>query len=230
MSNLQKTLDALQPYVIGIRYLDGIPLIDCIFKEGWTLPESNLVTKVKGSEEMNYYMVYSEKDGIGLDELLEYASTVIKVNIEREKKHELLKERVNELKELFKKTSLLKLKNLKFVFTEDDLIPDIGDLNLEETTNLEEKLEEPIEVEKPSESANIFEEEQDDDDAELVAEESRAENFKKYQESIKKNKTINSIKNKVELPPKASIQEVISDKCDCNENEACNKCIETKDL
>jgi hypothetical protein len=30
--NIQKTLDSLQPYVIGIRYLDGIPLVDVVLK------------------------------------------------------------------------------------------------------------------------------------------------------------------------------------------------------
>jgi hypothetical protein len=33
MSNIQKTLDSLQPYVIGIRYLEGTPLVDVVFKE-----------------------------------------------------------------------------------------------------------------------------------------------------------------------------------------------------
>jgi len=28
MSNIQKTLDSLQPYVIGIRYLEGTVLVD----------------------------------------------------------------------------------------------------------------------------------------------------------------------------------------------------------
>jgi hypothetical protein len=134
MANLQKTLDALQPYVIGIRYLEGYPVVDAVFKDGWTLPDSDSIKKVKGNEEMNYFMLFSEKNGVGLDELLEFVDLVIKVNVEREKKHELLKEKVNELKELFKKTSLVKLKRLKFSFNEEDLVPELEDFDLTETT------------------------------------------------------------------------------------------------
>jgi hypothetical protein len=57
--------------------------------------------KNKGNEEMNYYMLFSEVAGVGLDELLTLLKT-IKFNIEREKKHELLRTMVNDLKEIFK--------------------------------------------------------------------------------------------------------------------------------
>ena len=87
MSNIQKTLDSLQPYVIGIRYLEGTPLVDAVFKEGWTVPEDPSVKKIKGNDELNYYMIFSETQGIGLDELLEYVAKTIKLNEEREKKH-----------------------------------------------------------------------------------------------------------------------------------------------
>ena len=63
---------------------------------------------------MNYFMIFSETNGIGLDELLGYVERTIKLNQEREKKHELLKAKVNELKEIFKKNSLSKLTRLKF--------------------------------------------------------------------------------------------------------------------
>ena len=48
MSNIQKTLDLLQPYVIGIRYVEGTPVIDAVFKDGWTIPEDQKIKKLKG--------------------------------------------------------------------------------------------------------------------------------------------------------------------------------------
>ena len=134
MSTIQKTLDSLQPYVIGIRYLEGLPLIDTVFKEGWTVPEDPSITKVKGDEGMNYYMIYSEKKGIGIDDLLSFVDRTIKLNLEREKKHELLRVKVDELKRLFKDTSLEKLSRLKFTFSEIDMVPSLGefDLNIED--------------------------------------------------------------------------------------------------
>ena len=106
MANIQKTLDSLQPYVIGIRYVEGTPLVDAVFKEGWTIPEDNNIKRIKGNEEMNYVMIFSEVKGVGLDDLLGYVEKTIKLNQEREKKHELLRSKVNELKEMFKKYNI----------------------------------------------------------------------------------------------------------------------------
>ena len=75
MSNIQKTLDALQPYVIGIRYLEGTAVVDAVFKEGWTVLDDPNIKKIKGNEELNYFMFYSEAPNIGLDELLNYVKT-----------------------------------------------------------------------------------------------------------------------------------------------------------
>ena len=60
MSKIQQTLDSLQPYVIGIRYLEGTPIVDAVFKDGWTVPEDTKIKKVKGNDELNYYMLLSE--------------------------------------------------------------------------------------------------------------------------------------------------------------------------
>ena len=130
MSNIQKTLDALQPYVIGIRYVEGVPVIDAVFKEGWTVQQEQYITAMKGEQTLNYFMIYSDAPNIGLDELLGFVSRTIKANQEREKKHELLRAKVEELKVLFKQNSLDKLTRLKFMFTEEDLVPKLNDFDL----------------------------------------------------------------------------------------------------
>jgi hypothetical protein len=235
MSNLQKTLDALQPYVIGIRYLDGMPVVDAVFKDGWTVPDSNLITKVKGNNDVNYYMLYSENDGIGLDELLEYVDATIKANIEREKKHELLKEKINELKEIFKKNTLHKLKKLKFIFNEDDFVPELNDLDLvqpEEEPIISPESASVIEQQDSYEPPTI-EENLTDEEREILEEEARAENFRKTQEFKRNNSQIETLKKKVELPPKkvfeSGNQRYMED-CECGPDEACGKCIDKKDF
>ena len=125
MSKIQETLDELQPYVIGIRYVEGVPVVDVVFKEGWTVPDELNIKKVKGKEQINYYMLFSEVKGIGLDELLKFVEKTINLNIEREHKYELLTVKINELKEIFKHNSLEKLKTLNFSFDVDNLIPSI---------------------------------------------------------------------------------------------------------
>jgi len=239
--NIQKTLDSLQPYVIGIRYLEGTPLVDVIFKEGWTVPDDNQITKIKGDEGMNYYMIYSEVAGVGIDELLGYVDKTIKINLEREKKHELLKTKVNELKEIFKKYSLTKLEKLKFTFAEEDLMPTLNDFD----TDLVEDTIQPsipvindsVEVEEQPvvsntetiDMSNLTEEER-----EILEEEARAEKNRLYLENKKKKNNINNLSKKVELPPKRKIEMAISESddyetdCECGPTEACAKCIDKK--
>lgn len=239
MANLQKTLDALQPYVISIRYLEGVPVVDVIFKDGWTLPESDVIKRVKGDEGLNYYMLFSEKDTIGLDELLAYVDLVIKFNVEREKKHELLKERVNELKELFKKIPLTKLKRLKFSFSDEELVPELEDFNLTEETNIPPATSKSSNIEDTEnasvinvEEVNTQQEEYSEEEAEIIEEEQRAENYRKIKMANSKNEQVKNILQNIELPPKKLIQNTltIEGDCNCGPDEACSKCIEQKDL
>jgi hypothetical protein len=232
MANLQQTLDALQPYVVGIRYLEKRPIIDVVFKDGWTVLESDLITKEKGSQELNYYMVYSNKEGIGLDELLLYIEATIKLNIEREKKHELLKDKVNELKILFKKTPLATLKRLKFTFNEEELLPEINEFDLEENKDepVAETQTQVIEEDQPVNEPVIVQE-LDAEERELLEEEQRAENFRLLQQKTKSNGQIKKISSTVELPPKRTIEEVVSQPdCDCAPDEFCDKCMGYKGL
>lgn len=253
--NIQKTLDSLQPYVIGIRYLEGTPLVDVVFKEGWNVPEDAKIKKIKGNDDMNYFMLLSEIPGVGLDELLAFVDKTIKLNIEREKKHDLLKVKFNELKEVFKKTSLDKLKNLKFTFTEEDLVPTLTEFDMDDFE--EEIIPQPLPTEKLiPEEYSIYDEyeevkitetpiehtpyldedgnpiELSEDDMELLAEEARAEQNKKFLDSKNKKTDSKKIANKVELPPKRKpVLETTIDynsDCECGPDEACDKCIDSK--
>lgn len=252
MSNIQKTLDLLQPYVIGIRYLEGTPLVDVVFKEGWAVQEDPKIKMMKGNEEMNYYMLFSEVKGVGLDELLGFVDKTIKLNIEREKKHDLLREKVQELKEVFKRNTLDKLKRLKFAFNEEDLVPKLDefDLDIDEdltptpvvdyTEPIDEMIYEESEYEEVPETFTDAAEFLDEngvpialteEEKEILAEEARAERNRKMIES---KKVTGKKPLKVELPPKRKIEMAITENydsdgdCECGPDEACNKCIDNK--
>lgn len=254
MSSLQKTLDSLQPYVIGIRYLEGTPVVDAVFKEGWTVPDDSKIKKAKGNDELNYYMIFSEVKGIGLDDLLNYVDKTIKVNLEREKKHDLLRAKVNELKEIFKKNSLTKLQRLKFTFAEEELVPNLNDFDIDIDDELEEAAIQPtlqtIHEEEVDDYQSINEQqeiaayldengnpiEMTEEELELLQEEARAERNRKAIGNKKQTSNINSQSKKVELPPKKKMEMVMSDEddydtngdCECGPNEACSKCIDSK--
>jgi hypothetical protein len=248
MANFQKILDSLKPYVIGIRYEKGLQIVDVVFKEGWIVPESTIVSKIKGDEGMNYYMLYSEKEGVGIDELFEYVSITIQANVEREKKHDLLKQTVAVLKDIFAKNSLTRLKKLKFTFGEDeeDLVPEITDMVLEvlptrpiEIPKSEPLIEAPVVVEQPEESTEGLSE----DDLEILEEEKRGKRNLQILQQSKTNgvtpKLVPNIVAKVELPPKKAgkLQKALADMdsdeqpdCDCGPDEFCTKCMDGKSL
>lgn len=223
MSNIKKVLDSLQPYLIGIRYIKGEPVLDILLTEGWTIPEDNSIKKIKGDvpenhEQLNYYMIFSEDSTIGLDELLDFLHKIIKINVEREKKHELLKRKFNELKEVFKKNPLTKLERLKFIF-DDEEITKLSDLDddMDLTINPKE-FNEPIEsqpqynlmeIDQPiieaktdiniNENKTLVVSEQGElteEELEILEEEKRGEMNRKIIEARKTNKT------KIELPPR----------------------------
>jgi len=251
MSKIQETLDNLQPYVIGIRYLEGAVVVDAVFKEGWTVPDDANIKKVKGNDELNYYMIFSEVKNVGLDDLLNYVDKTIKVNLEREKKHDLLREKVNELKEIFKKNSLTKLQRLKFTFNEEELLPNLNDFDIDDEFILPElpKKELPTyedENEYHEEETQITNEpigyvdengnqiEMTEEELEILAEEARAEKNRKAIEAKKQKSGVNNVAKKIELPPKRKVEMAISESdyetdCDCGPNDACEKCIDSKD-
>ena len=247
MSNIQNTLDSLQPYVIGIRYLKGIPLVDVVLNDGWTVIDDPLIKRVKGDEALNYHMIFSEEPSIGLDELLAYVDKIIKANIDRERKHELLKSKVNELKEVFKRNSLTKLQQLKFTFGEDEEFDtNISDVDLTETVvpqkqvqkvevPIEEEIEEPLPTQQPITYLDENKQpiELTEEDKEILAEEARAERNRKVIEAKKRNTEGKPIPSKVELPPKRKTEMVVAQPryntdCDCGPNDACEKCIDSK--
>ena len=216
MSKIQERLNALRPYVIGIRYLQGIQLVDAVLKEGWTVPESQLIQKERVDGEENYYMFFSDGEDIDIDDLLDYVQEIINLNIEREKKYELLKEKVAELQKIFKDSSLSKLQRLKFTFNEPDIIPaliDMENIANESATDLIEKTaEEEIKVE-------------------LETPKSEPIKPRKNRE-VKKSQ----IHNDIELPPKGQkieLEEFIEPTnivCKCGPEEICPICEEEKDL
>lgn len=248
MSNIQKTLDSLQPYVIGIRYVEGTPVVDAVFKEGWSVPADNNVKMAKGDESMNYYMLFSESPNIGLDDLLAYVDKVIKLNLEREKKHELLRVKVNELKEVFKKNTLAKLTRLKFTFAEEELVGNLNDfdIDIDDEMPAEEVFEEEvIEENIPNQQGNLTNPAQyldengnpielTEDEREILEEEARAERNLKAIRNGRKPTVTTKVQNKVELPPKRKPELVLSESyetetdCDCGPDEACDKCIDSK--
>lgn len=246
MSKLQITLESLQPYVISIRYFKGSPVVDVILNDGWTTLNDAQIKNVKNEDDnsLNYYMVFSEIATVTLDDLLGYVDRVIKANIEREKKLDLLKNKVNELKDIFKTNSLNKLQKLRFSFGEDETFTtNLSDVDLSvpssdiTTTTLTNQ---PI-INEVSQT-NLFDEaevttEISEEDREFMEEEARGERNRRIAEEKKRLASTNTKLQKIELPPRSKPKMVLvssydnyDESCNCAEDEFCGKCAERKSL
>jgi len=211
--NIEKRIKALQPYVIQIRFSNGVGIVDVVFKDGWKVPVSKVIDAVKGDDKnVNYYMFYTEKDGLGIDDVLDYIEQVININIEREKKYELLKVKTEELKDIFRKNPLSKLQDMKFILGDDELISNnipedfdsIPIINTNTTINSEDKLIDKVEEKKLSTNGETH-----------------------------KTKTKKVGDQEIELPPKNKKihLENYSEPntvCKCNKDDVCPTCINKK--
>lgn len=218
MSKIQQRLDSLQPYINGIRYVQGMQIVDAMFKEGWTVPNSEVIRKELVDKEQNYYMFFSEKEGVTFDDLLDYVQNIIKINIERENKNLLFKERVKELQTIFKENSLNKLQTLKFTFSDELLTPSLMDVGISEDFNTSLGGETSDDVETTEEAAPVTN-----------------EVFEEAKPVMMESRTITANGQNIELPPKKVVLEDYSipeenklGDCSCGENEACNKCLDYK--
>ena len=216
---MQNRLEELQPYVIGIRYFQGLPVIDVIFKDKWVVPESEIIQKEKGDGDDNYYMFFSQKEGIGIDELLNHAEDIINLNIEKEKKNELFKVKINDLKKLFQSTPLNKLENMKFVLGSNHITTEFDP----EEMNLDDEPEfAPVKGIK-----------------ERYSKETLVEKEEPVLEEVSGESTTRIINNtQIELPPKPTngkgtkieLEEfnVPSITCKCGPNDICPVCEDDK--
>jgi hypothetical protein len=140
MSTIQERLDKLKPYIKGMRFVNSSTVVDALLKENWSIPASETIMVKKGKSEENYYMFYSEESDSTFDYILDYVEKVINFNIENEKKLELIKVNIEELKKHFETKSLDVLKTLKFQF--DELTPERDKTVYYENSSLnQEKLE-----------------------------------------------------------------------------------------
>lgn len=117
MTSLQDRLKNLRPYVVGIRFVKDMPVVDVNIKEGWKILSSDKITINRSEKTKNYLMFYSENPSIEIDEILDFVETNIDYNNEIEAKEILFKSYIGKLKSIFENSSYDELKNLEFIFS-----------------------------------------------------------------------------------------------------------------
>ena len=122
--NINNRIQTLLPYLTEIKFSDKITLVGGIFYPKWIVNESkNSLIKVHESgpneEGKIVYHFYSENGKTNIDGLLDYFEEVINTNLDRERKEDLFKKKVEELKTVFKTNTLTDLENLEIDIKEE---------------------------------------------------------------------------------------------------------------
>jgi hypothetical protein len=127
--NFSELLSHLFPYLSGIRKVKQYASIDLVFPSNWTFP-SEIVEKGNVVQNENYKGTGTFLSFVGEPENIEHTLEVIfeliTINLERQEKEKLLKNKIQELKHIFESSKLDELQNLRFEIPfEDQLLSGI---------------------------------------------------------------------------------------------------------
>jgi len=114
--SIQAKINELKPYVSGFKFHDNKVIVEVNLKEHWQKPikgDKNFIW-VDDDKNNNVYYVVGDEIKVGVDSILEHVKRVISINIEKDKKNILFKEKIRELKEFFKSNSYEDLSTMKF--------------------------------------------------------------------------------------------------------------------
>ena len=121
--SLYQEMSALFPYLQSVRKIQSYLSFDISFPTSWKLPkkyvdENKIMEQespVKGERLFSYVCEITEED---IRKIHENIKNIIKYNLDREEKERLFESKVEELKKIFEKQNLEKLKGLYFDISE----------------------------------------------------------------------------------------------------------------
>ncbi len=117
---LQDEILKLGDYFRGIEYFNDAIIVKVNFPPRWQVYPSvdGNIKPAKSEKTVGEYYYYGDMNKVSLDEIFSIIKETIEANKDAELKIHLLNEKVNELKELFKKEPYERLLNLKFIIEE----------------------------------------------------------------------------------------------------------------
>ena len=128
--NFTDIIAYLFPYMGSIRRLKEYISIDLVFPSNWEFP-TEVIQKCQVVQNEKFAgpgisLSFVSKPNDELEQLILVIEELINLNLEREEKERLFKNKVTELKKLFNSTSLNQLKHLEFnVYDEDGIEPQL---------------------------------------------------------------------------------------------------------
>ena len=125
MAQLQDEIISIQEYFRSVEYYGKGLIVKVSFPPRWSVYPSDdgRIKVVADNSEPNLYFYYVDLSQGTLEEVFSLIRETISMNIETVKKVSLMKEKFEELKELFASHSLNELSTLKFVCESDSTKP-----------------------------------------------------------------------------------------------------------
>ena len=117
---LQDEIMKLGDYFRGIEYYNDALIVKVNFPPRWQVyPSSDgNIKPAKSERAQGEYYYYGDMNKVSLDDIFGVIKETIEANQDAELKIQFFNEKMNELKEIFKKTSYEELLNLKFIIEE----------------------------------------------------------------------------------------------------------------
>lgn len=121
--SLYKEFSTLFPYIQSVRKIETYLSFDISFPTTWRIPkkyvdETKIMEQQSTIPNERLFSYVSEFNESEIERVYQNICSIIKYNKEREEKDKLFEDKVNELKKIFEKQNLEKLKGLNFQITE----------------------------------------------------------------------------------------------------------------
>lgn len=130
----------LSPYLQSVRKIKNYVSFDINFPVTWKLPkiyvdESKVMEHESSNSNERLFSYVSDLTEESINKVQNNIKNIIKYNLEREEKEKLFELKVEELKKIFEKQNLEKLKSLQFSLTEKKPKIELNYEDIEQTTN-----------------------------------------------------------------------------------------------
>ena len=130
--SLYKEFSSLLPYLQSVRKLETYLCFDVSFPKNWKLlkryvDEEKVIEQPSKVEKERMFSFVTEISEESVELITQNIRNIIKYNIELEEKEKLFQNKVEELKSIFEKSNLNKLKDLSF-----EIKPEVKKIKLED--------------------------------------------------------------------------------------------------
>tara|TARA_R100000664_G_C2743803_1_gene131930 strand:- start:1139 stop:1537 length:399 start_codon:yes stop_codon:yes gene_type:complete len=129
---ISEKISPLLPYIKEIKFSEKHVLVGGVFYPKWIVNDKKdgVIKIVKSGEDetgKTIYHFYGLTTQVDVDTILDYFSSVVNENLDRERKEDLFKKKVNELKTIFKGNTLTDLEKLSMDIKEIKIEKNIDD-------------------------------------------------------------------------------------------------------